>query len=100
MQNYFETEYIVIGYSKQNHVIVTTWKTPPTSHEFRVEMDNMLQGMIDFKICQVVADTVYMGAVHPDDQVWVASHWYNRAEKAGFSHNAIVVPSDILQKCQ
>jgi hypothetical protein len=96
MQNYFETEFIVIGYCKVNHAVVATWKTPPTSDEFRVGMDNMLQGMIDFKTGKIVADTIYMGAVHPDDQAWAASHWYNRAEKAGFSHNAIIVPSDIF----
>ena len=96
MQNYFETEFIVIGYSKEHHAIVLAWKTPPTSDEFRLGMDHILQGMMDYKTGKVVADTLYMGAVHPDDQAWAATHWYNRAREAGFSHNAIIVPSDIF----
>lgn len=96
MQQYFETKFISIGYSKECHAVVAAWKTPPTSSEFRIGMDHILQGMIHFKTGKVVGDTIYMGAVHPDDQAWVASHWYSRAEKAGFSHNAIIVPSDIF----
>ena len=96
MQDYFESEFISISYSKNNHCIIAVWKTPPTSEEFRKGMDHMLEAMINFKTGKIVADTIYMGTVHPDNQEWAASHWYTRAAKAGFSHNAIVVPSDIF----
>jgi hypothetical protein len=96
MENYFESECIIVKYSKAVNTIIAIWKTPPLSEEFRTGMETMLRAMAHFKTGKIVADTVYMGAVHPDDQEWVASDWYNRAAKTGFSHNAIVVPADIF----
>lgn len=96
MDNYFESEFIVIGYSRAVRAIIAVWKTPPSSDEFREGLETMLRAMIHYKTGKIIADTIYMGAVHPDDQEWVASHWYSRAAEAGFSHNAIVVPADIF----
>ena len=95
-QNYSETEFIVVRYNNAVNAIIAIWKTPPLSDEFREGMETMLRAMLHFKTGKIVADTVYMGAVHPDDQEWAASHWYNRAAEAGFSHNAVIVPADIF----
>lgn len=96
MQNYFESEFVNIDYNEGDRVIIMVWKTPPTSGEFRRGMDSLVEAMINFKTGKILADTVYMGAVHPDDQDWAATDWNRRAIAAGFSHNAIVVPSDIF----
>ncbi len=96
MQIYFDSEFVNIAYREEDRVIIGAWKTTPTSEEFRTGMNYLLEAMMDFKTGKILADTIYMGAVHPDDQNWSATDWNRRAIAAGFSHNAIVVPSDIF----
>jgi hypothetical protein len=96
MKVYFENEYFVVKYSTATYALVNKWITNPTSAEFREGMEILLQAMIHFKTSKMVSDTTYMGALLPEDQEWAASHWYIRASKIGFSHNGIIIPSDIF----
>lgn len=96
MQAYFDSEFIRISYNETTSVVVNAWKTPPSSDEFKIGMENLLEAIKHFKIGKILSDTTYMGAIHPDDQHWTATDWYHRAAKVGFSHNAIVVPPDVF----
>lgn len=96
MQLYFESDYFIVKYSKATHAVINKWITTPTSAEFREGMEALLQAMIHYKASKIVSDTTCMGALLPEDQEWAASHWYLRAVKAGFSHNAIIIPADIF----
>lgn len=96
MNVYFESNYFIVKYSEATHAIVSKWITSPTSEEFRDGLEVLLQAMMHFKTSKMVSDTTYMGALLSKDQEWAASHWYMRASKIGFSHNAIIIPSDIF----
>jgi len=37
-----------------------------------------------------------MGTLHPDDQHWAATEYYNNARKAGYSQAGFIIPSDIF----
>lgn len=96
MQTYFEKDYITIGYNKDAHAVVSQWTTPPTSDEFRKALDAILAALEHFKTGKQVSDTTHLGAMHPEDQKWVATDWFEKALKAGYSHLAIIVPSDVF----
>jgi len=96
MQTYFENDCITIGYNEISHAVITQWTTPPTSDEFREALNVVLAIMECFKTGKQVSDTTRLGAMHPEDQRWVATVWFERAVKAGYSHLAIIVPSDVF----
>jgi len=96
MQNYFETDYVTIGYDKDNHIIVHRWIVAPTSAELREGANMTISAMKQFKTGKVVWDTRNMGTLHPDDQHWAATEYYNNARKAGYSQAAFIIPSDIF----
>lgn len=96
MNVYFKNEFFKITYHKNINTIASAWITAPSSVEFRLGMENLIQAILYFKTGKLISDTTYMGAILPEDQEWAAIDWYARASKAGFSHNAIIVPPDIF----
>ncbi len=96
MQNYFETDFVTIGYDKANHVIVLKWLVPPTSDEFREGLNSLITAMEHFITGKLVTDTTYLGTIHPNDQQWSATEWVHGAIKAGYSQIAIIIPADVF----
>ena len=96
MQNYFEKDFVIIGYDDPNHVIVVEWKIPPTSQEFRDCMDVVIEALIHFSTGKVIFDTLYLGILPESDQVWISNDWYGRAVKADYSRVAFVLPRDVF----
>jgi len=96
MQNYFGMDYISIRYDKANHVVVLEWIIPPTSDEFREGLNSLLAAMEHFKTGKIITDVGHLGTIHPDNQRWAATEWLQSALKIGYSHIAIIMPSDIF----
>ncbi|HEY8936291.1 MAG TPA: hypothetical protein VIM65_13755 [Cyclobacteriaceae bacterium] len=96
MQNYFEKDFIAIGYDKTNHLIVLKWKIAPTSAEFREGLHSLLAAIEQFKTGKVIVDTTHLGTIHPDDQQWSVTEWTQKAMQAGYSKLAIIIPDDIF----
>jgi len=96
MQNYFEKDFVSIGYNNVNHVVVLKWSVPPTSDEFREGLNSLIGAMEHFKTGKIITDVSYLGTIHPNNQRWAASEWLQSALKIGYSHIAIIMPSDIF----
>ncbi len=96
MQNYFETECIILLYEEESHILIHEWKAPPTSKEFREGTNVLITAFEHFKTGKLVSDVRQMGAVLSDDQQWILADWIPRARKAGFSHSALIIPEDIF----
>ncbi|HEY8937851.1 MAG TPA: hypothetical protein VIM65_21650 [Cyclobacteriaceae bacterium] len=96
MQTYFEQDFFKIYYDKTNKIIITEWRLPPTSQEFREGMDVVIKALQYFNVSKVIFDTVAMGVVLEADQEWISSDWYGRAVKAGYSQVAFVLPKDVF----
>jgi len=94
--SFFEKDYIEIWYSRKEHFLVLKWLDSITTTEFREGMNALIEAMEYFKTGKVIYDLTLAGALHPDDQHWAVSDWQERAVKAGQSHVAIVLASDIF----
>lgn len=96
MQKFFETDYVTVGYDKANHLIILKWKVPPTSAEFRDGLNAIVIAMEYFKTGKLIADTTYLGTIHPDDQEWSATTWLLNTAKAGYACIAIILTADLF----
>jgi len=96
MITFFEKDYIEIGYSRQEHLLVLKWLASPTSAEYREGMNAMIDAMKHFKTGKVIYNLTLAGALHPDDQHWSVSDWHPRAMNAGQSHVALVLAADVF----
>jgi len=96
MQNYFETDYVTVGYDKGNNLIILNWIVAPTSDEFREGLNSLIAAMEHFKTGKLVTDTTYLGTIHPADQQWSATEWVQGAIKVGYSQIAIIIPADVF----
>ncbi|HEY8936289.1 MAG TPA: STAS/SEC14 domain-containing protein [Cyclobacteriaceae bacterium] len=96
MQLYLEKDYITIEYDEVNNILVQKWMLAPAFDEFREGMNHLVEAIVHFKTGRLLSDTTKLGALHSDNQAWVATVWFERAVKAGYSRVAIIVPSDIF----
>jgi len=96
MQNFFETDYITIGYDKTNHVMLVKWIVAPTSTEYREGLNSFIAAMEHFKTGKIISDATYLGTIHPDDQQWSFTEWFQRAIKVGYSQMALIIPNDVF----
>ncbi len=96
MQTYFENDFITIGYDKVNHVLIHRWIVGPTSLEFREGLNSLIPAMEYFNTGRIITDTTYLGVIHPDDQHWSVTDWFQSALKVGYSQLAIIIPADIF----
>lgn len=95
---YFDKDYATISYDANNHLLVGSWKMPPLPNEFRTYMETLISAMEHFKTGKLIADTSNMGTLNLTDQEWAATDWTSRAIKAGYSHVAILLPTDVFSQ--
>ena len=98
MQPYFKNDFVIIKYDKVNHVIIHRWIDTITSAEFREGLNYLIPAMKLFKTGNIITDTTCMGIIHPDDQHWSVTNWFQKALKAGYSKVAIIVPDDDITR--
>jgi hypothetical protein len=98
MRGYFENDFINIEYNAEYTFIVLKWKTNPSTDDFRQGLHTLLLAMQHFKTGKVVVDVTLLGALSSEDQDWSVTSWVNKAVRAGYSHQATVVPKDIFTK--
>jgi hypothetical protein len=96
MQNFFGKDFVNISYDKVNHVIVLKWIISPTSDEYRETLNSLVSAMQHFNTGKVIANTIYLGTIHPQDQQWSVTEWFQQAVKVGYSKLAIIIPDDIF----
>lgn len=56
----------------------------------------MLLALKHFKTGRVIVDARQQGAVHPDLIEWMGRDWSTRAIAVGYSHCAIITPTDVF----
>ena len=93
MQTYFENDFITIGYDKVNHVIMHKWIVAPTSPEFREGLNYLIPAMELFNTGKIITDTICLGIIHPIDQQWLVTDWFQNVLKVGYSQLAIIIPA-------
>ena len=96
METYLQKDYIIIKYDNNNRVLILEWLKISTSLEFREGMNALIPAMEHFKAGKLICCLTNAGALHPDDQQWVASDWHSRALAVGHSHVAIILARDIF----
>jgi hypothetical protein len=96
MQNYFKADYARIDYDAESNAVVFIWLIPGSYDEFRESMEKIMEAEQYFKTGKLIVDTNHQGIIHPDNQKWLATDWWERAAKIGHSHAAIIMPKDIL----
>lgn len=100
MRGYFENDFVNIEYNADYTFIVLKWKTNPPSSDFRQGLHALLLAMQHFKTGKVVVDATLLGALAAEDQEWSITSWANKAVRAGYSHQATVIPKDAFMKMQ
>lgn len=98
MLEYFENDFVNIEYNEDHTFIVLTWKTSPSSNDFRQGLHTLLLAMQHFRTGKVVVDATQLGILSPEDQDWSVTSWANKAVRAGYSHQATVIPKDLFMK--
>ncbi len=93
---FFEKDYIEIKYSREDHILVLKWLAWPVSAEYREGMNTLIDAMKHFKTGKLIFNLTNAGALHPNDQKWSVFDWHDRAVKAGQSHIALIIASDIF----
>jgi hypothetical protein len=96
METYLQKDYVIIKYYKDKRILILEWLKISTSSEFREGMNALISAMEHFKTGKLICCLTNAGALHPDDQQWVASDWHNRALAVGHSHVAIILAKDIF----
>jgi hypothetical protein len=98
MRGYFENDFVNIEYNENYTFIVLTWKTSPSSSDFRQGLHTLLLAMQHFKTGKVIVDATLLGVLSPEDQEWSVTSWANKAVRAGYSYQATIIPKDIFMK--
>lgn len=98
MRAYFDNDFVNIEYNADYTFIVLTWKTAPCSDDFRQGMHTLLLAMQHFGTGRVVVEATQLGKLSSEDQEWSVTSWANKAVRAGYSHQATVVPKDVFSK--
>ncbi|SKC54898.1 hypothetical protein [Ohtaekwangia koreensis] len=98
MEIYYDQDYVVVYYSAEANAVVMRWKAASTSEEYRAALNVLLAAIEHFKTGKVIADTTHLGTIHPDDQAWSVTEWTLKAISAGYSHLAIVLPTEVFTK--
>ncbi len=96
MRAYFDNDFVNIEYNTDHIFIVLKWKISPSSDDFRQGLHTLLLAMQHFKTGRVIIDARQLGTLSPEDQEWSVSSWTNKAVRAGYSHQATVVPKDVF----
>jgi hypothetical protein len=92
----FKTDYLKIEQREPNDYLLMHWTTPPSSHEFRTGMNQLIEAIKNTKCGKVLTDTRNLGAISPEDQAWSAGDWAQEAIKTGYRKLAILMPEDIF----
>lgn len=98
MRGYFENDFVSIEYNADYTFIVLKWKTTPSSSDFRQGLHILLLAMQHFKTGKVVVDATLLGVLSSEDQEWSNTSWTNKAVRAGYSHQATVIPNNVFMK--
>ncbi|UII34065.1 hypothetical protein LVD17_09590 [Fulvivirga ulvae] len=96
MKVFFEKDYARVSYNSTNNIIIYEWLVPPTEQEFKAGCEQMIEAIAHFKTGKVVVDTREQGALAPDLLEWMTTDWLSRAVAAGYTHGAIILPTDIF----
>jgi hypothetical protein len=98
MTTYFDTDYKTIQYDSNHHILIGTWKLPPTSAEYRTGMMAMIDAMEKFKTGRLVYDAINLGIILQEDQQWSAKEWRSLAVAVGHSKVSFLLSEDIFSK--
>ncbi len=83
-------------YDEQLDAIVETWCTAPTSEEFRIGMNKIIDLMKANQTGALIGDTRELGAMSEEDQQWSFTDWLTRALEVGYHSFAVIVSSDVF----
>ncbi|GAA0892125.1 hypothetical protein GCM10009122_18040 [Fulvivirga kasyanovii] len=96
MEIFFEKDFAKISYNSANSIIIYQWLVPPTDLEFKHGCEQMIEAIAHFKTGKVVVDIREQGTVAPYLLEWMTSDWISRAVAAGYTHGAIIIPTDVF----
>ena len=91
-----DNSYLRVQYNQHTDSVEVTWKTPPTSEEFRTGMNQAIDSMEKHQTGSLLSDTTHLGALSEADQQWSYTDWLQRALATGYQRFAVVVSSDIF----
>ncbi|MCC5921409.1 MAG: hypothetical protein LAT68_05385 [Cyclobacteriaceae bacterium] len=98
MDAILKNDYIEVFFKPDLNAVNCTWVSSPTSEEFRIGMNAIIEGFIKHNTGLHISDTSELGATPPEDQEWVNTRWLPRAVASGHRKAALVVSPDILTK--
>lgn len=93
---FFKKDYVRISYDDSAHIIIHEWLIPPTEEEFKAGCEQLIEAMLHFKTGKVVVDTRGQGVLVPELMEWMTTDWAPRGAAAGYSHGAIILPTDVF----
>ncbi|MBL6447435.1 hypothetical protein JMN32_14045 [Fulvivirga sp. 29W222] len=96
MKVFFEEDYAKVSYDSNNSIIIYEWLVPPTETEFKYGCEQMIRALAHFKTGKVVVDTREQGTVANHLLEWMTTDWIAKAVAAGYSHGAIILPTDVF----
>ncbi len=96
MKTYFNESFITVEYNEELNTVCPVWKEAPTSEEFRLGMNKVIEAMKEYNTGILKSDTAKIGAMDPEDGTWSATDWLDRAVKVGYRKFAVIISPDIF----
>jgi len=88
--------YFQAHYDADLDAIVEAWITSPTSEEFRIGMNKIIDLMAEHKTGALLGDTKELGALSEEDQQWSFTEWLEKALQVGYHSFAVIISPDIF----
>ena len=98
MEKILDTEFAIINHDKNTNSIITIWKRPTTSEDFRTVFSIILDKMKEHKAETFVNDICQLGLVGTEDRTWLQKEIIPQAFAAGLRKLATVATNDVFSR--
>ena len=98
MEKILDTEFAIINHDKNTNSIITIWKRPSTSEDFRTVFSIVLEKVKEHKIHAFVGDICQLGLVGTEDRSWLQNEILPAAFAAGLRKLATVTSNDVFSR--
>lgn len=98
MEKILDTEFAIINHDKNTNAIITIWKRPSTSEDFRSVFSIVLEKVKEHRAEGFVGDICQLGLVGIEDRSWLQNEIIPKAFAAGLRKLATVASNDVFSR--
>jgi hypothetical protein len=95
---FYSADFVNISEIKGKNAVKIYWTAAPTSKEFRMAMDKLIEALVYYKATKILSLNEGLGAISEEDQNWSNTDWFGRAIAVGYNKLAVILSSDIFNQ--